>query len=310
MQQKVTSAVIPAAGRGNRMYPLTKSIPKELLPLVDRPAILTVMEEGSHAGIEQFHVITSPKKPALHEFFTPEAKGGQCRPGSVSIPKVNFVTQEEALGLGHAVLQAREVIGNAPFVVQLPDDIFHEEDPLLKTMLRVHEQTGGCVVGLMEVSLAEVGAYSTTAVQREILPSCITEGHEVLRLSQIVEKPTPDQVRSSYAIMGRYVLCPQIFEVLSQTPPGRNGEIQLTDALATLADIPPEQGGGVWGVVSRGRHFDIGNLAGYLHAQAELSLEHPSLGNALRKQLRPIICGEHDVHTSLPVEPIGTEVTN
>ncbi|MDD7541366.1 MAG: UTP--glucose-1-phosphate uridylyltransferase [Mobiluncus porci] len=293
MQKKVTSAVIPAAGRGNRMYPLTKSVPKELLPLVDRPVILTVIEEGSRAGIETFHIVTSPKKPALREFFTPKVEDDPRNPRGFPMPPVNFVTQDEAKGLGHAVLQAREVVGDNPFVVQLPDDVFHEEDPLLQTMLKVHEKTGGCVVGLLEVSPKEIGAYSTTAIEREVLPSEITGGHSVYRLSQIVEKPTPEQVHSPYAIMGRYVLTSQIFQVLAETKPGRNGEIQLTDALATLADLPVEDGGGVWGVVSRGRHFDTGNLAGYLAAQAELALEHPFLGNPLREHLRGVICEEN-----------------
>lgn len=290
MKEKVTSAVIPAAGRGNRMYPLTKSIPKELLPLVDRPVILTVIEEGARAGIEEFHVVTSPQKPALRDFFTADPDEYQRNPQAISVPEVNFVVQAEARGLGHAVLQARQAVGETPFVVQLPDDIFHKEDPLLQTMLQVHEHTGGCVVALMEVSLQEVGAYSTTAVEREILASEITGDHAVFRLSHIVEKPTPDQVQSPYAIMGRYVLSPKIFPVLERTPPGRNGEIQLTDALATLANLPTEQGGGVWGVVSRGRHFDTGNIAGYLRAQTELSLEHEFLGNPLREHLRSIIC--------------------
>lgn len=298
MKQKVASAVIPAAGRGNRMYPLTKSIPKELLPLVDRPVILTVMEEGVRAGIEQFHVVTSPQKPALREFFSPEPEENSCP--RIEFPQVNFVVQEQARGLGHAVLQAKEAIGNMPFVVQLPDDIFHEEDPLLQTMLRVHEHTSGCVVALMEVSMEEVGAYSTTAAQRETFTAEITGNHKVFRLSRIVEKPTPEQVQSPYAIMGRYVLSPQIFEVLERTPPGRNDEIQLTDALAVLADTPPELGGGVWGVVSRGRHFDTGNMRGYLRAQAELSLEHKFLGTDLQERLRHLLCqGEGNTTSSL-----------
>lgn len=293
MEQKVTSAVIPAAGRGNRMYPLTKSVPKELLPLVDKPAILTVMEEGIRAGVEKFYVVTSPLKPALRDFFTSDSHGNQPDSPNIPIPKVDFVTQNEPRGLGHAVLQAKTAIGDSPFVVQLPDDIFHDEDPLLRIMLQTHECTGGCVVGLMKVSPDEVGAYSTTAVEPVQLSPEVACNHDVFRLSQIVEKPLPEQVHSPYAIMGRYVLSPKIFEVLEHTNPGRNGEIQLTDALATMANIPPAEGGGVWGVVSKGRHFDTGNLAGYLRAQAVLSLEHPFLGKLLKEHLHTMICGDH-----------------
>lgn len=274
------------------MYPMTKVVPKELFPLVDRPVILKVMEEAQRAGVENFHLVTSVRKPALREFFTPNLDDDSRNPRAFPMPKVNFVTQDEPRGLGHAVLQAREVVGNEPFVVQLPDDVFHEEDPILQSMLQIHGVTGGCVVALLEVGKEEIGAYSTTRVTRVDLPAEVCGGHEVFRLTDIVEKPTPEQVKSPYALMGRYVLSPKIFEVLSQTPPGRNNEIQLTDALATLADTPVEEGGGVWGVVCRGRHFDTGNLVGYVTAQAELAAEHPLLGKSVRDYLRHVLCSQ------------------
>ena len=289
MTSTVKCSVIPAAGKGSRMYPLTKSVPKELFPLVDRPVILTVIEEAQRCGIEAFHVVTSPQKPALREFFTPSVDDDPRNPRAFPMPAVNFVTQDEARGLGHAVLQAREAVGNEAFVVQLPDDLYHPEDPLLQTMLNVHAMTGGCVVALMEVSPEEAKMYSSAAVTPVDLGPGVDDGHKVFQLADIIEKPEPDQVRSNYAIMGRYVLDSRIFEVLANTPPGRNDEIQLTDALAAYAEIPIADGGGVWGVVSRGRHFDTGNLVGYLQAQIELSLEDKYLGDKVRQHIQGLL---------------------
>lgn len=287
MSFNVKSSVIPAAGKGTRMYPLTKSVPKELLPLVDRPALMTVIQEAQQCGITQFYVVTSPKKPALREFFAPDPQDEANRE-KFPLPEVDFVVQEQALGLGHAVLQSRDVVGDNPFVVQLPDDLYHEEDPLLRTMLQVHARTGGCVVALMKVTPEEARMYSSATVTPVDVGEAAS-GHEVFELSDIIEKPEADQVRSPYAIMGRYVLSPRIFEVLEHTKPGRKNEIQLTDALATMASIPREAGGGVWGVVSQGRHFDTGNLAGYLQSQLELALEHPELGPGLSQHLRTLL---------------------
>lgn len=286
MSLEVRCSVIPAAGKGTRMYPLTKSVPKELFPLVDRPVIMTVIEEALRCGIEQFHVVTSPRKPALRDFFT----NADCEsnPQDLPLPQVDLVMQEQARGLGHAVLQARDYVGEQPFVVQLPDDLYHPEDPLLQTMLDVHAVTGGCVVALMEVSAAEAKLYSSARVEPVEL-GAVAAGHGVFKLADIIEKPEADQVRSPYALMGRYVLDSRIFEILAQTPPGRNNEIQLTDALAAFAEIPVKEGGGVWGVVSRGRHFDTGNLSGYLQAQMELSLENPDFGAHLREYMRGLV---------------------
>ncbi|WP_297724012.1 UTP--glucose-1-phosphate uridylyltransferase [uncultured Mobiluncus sp.] len=283
MVANVKCSVIPAAGKGSRMYPLTKSVPKELLPLVGQPVLLTVIEEAQRCGIEQFHLITSPQKPALREFFTPSEDDNPSHPRAFTMPQVDFVTQEVAKGLGHAVLQSRDIVGNQPFVVQLPDDLYHPEDPLLQAMLDVHTVTGGCVVALMEVTTEEAKMYSSATVETADLSDKVTGGHVVFKLSNIIEKPNPEQVRSNYALMGRYVLDSRIFEILAQTPPGRNNEIQLTDALAAFAEIPVTEGGGVWGVVSRGRHFDTGNLAGYVQAQIELSLEDEYVGKTMRK---------------------------
>lgn len=286
MSLEVRCSVIPAAGKGTRMYPLTKSVPKELFPLVDRPVIMTVIDEALQCGIEQFHVVTSPRKATLGDFFTDT--GDESDSQDLPLPQVDLVMQEQAKGLGHAVLQARDSVGEQPFVVQLPDDLYHPEDPLLQTMLDVHAITGGCVVALMKVSVAEAKLYSSARVESVDLGAAAA-GHEVFKLADIIEKPDADQVRSPYALMGRYVLSPRIFEILERTAPGRNNEIQLTDALATFAEIPAHEGGGVWGVVSQGRHFDTGNLTGYLQAQMELSLENPDFGDELRKFMRGLV---------------------
>ena len=286
MSLEVRCSVIPAAGKGTRMYPLTKSVPKELFPLVNRPVIMTVIEEAVRCGIEQFHVVASPQKPALKDFFTHE--DCELSQQDLPLPQVDLVMQEQARGLGHAVLQARDSVGEQPFVVQLPDDLYHPEDPLLQTMLGVHAVTGGGVVALMEVSVAEAKLYSSARVESVDLGAAAA-GHAVFKLADIIEKPDADQVRSPYALMGRYVLSPRIFDILAQTPPGRNNEIQLTDALAAFAEIPVTEGGGVWGVVSRGRHFDTGNLTGYLQAQMELSLENPDFGAHLREYMRGLV---------------------
>lgn len=291
MSLEVRCSVIPAAGKGTRMYPLTKSVPKELFPLVDRPIIMTVIEEALRCGIEQFHVVSSPRKPALRVFFATADDEPNAR--NLALPQVDLVMQEQARGLGHAVLQAREQVGEQPFVVQLPDDLYHPEDPLLQTMLDVHAVTGGCVVALMEVSAAEAKLYSSARVEPVELAQ-VAAGHSIFKLSDIIEKPDADQVRSPYALMGRYVLSPRIFDILEHTPPGRNNEIQLTDALATFAEIPVASGGGVWGVVSRGRHFDTGNLTGYLQAQLELSLENPDFGPYLRDFMQGLVGSVHE----------------
>lgn len=285
MSNEVRAAVIPAAGWGSRMYPLTKSVPKELLPLVDQPAIMNVITEAQQAGITDFHIVTSPNKPALEHFFTPGPADEFRTEQMPRIPQVNFVVQHQAKGLGHAVLQAESAVGNQAFVVQLPDDIYHPEDPVLQAMLRVHAQTGGCVVALLEVSAQLASHYSSAQVETCGLSGDATLNHQVFRLREIVEKPTPEQVKSPYAVMGRYVLDPRIFRVLHETKPGHKGEIQLTDALATMAALPESEGGGVWGVVQYGRHFDTGSLSGYLQAQLELSAEHQIFGRALRDHL-------------------------
>jgi UTP--glucose-1-phosphate uridylyltransferase len=277
----VTKAVIPAAGLGTRFLPATKATPKEMLPVVDKPAIQYVVEESVRAGLGDVLVITGRNKIALEDHFDRhweleaalEAKGDQHRlkrvRESADLGKVHFVRQGQPLGLGHAVLVAKEHVGDNPFAVLLGDDLIDSRDHLLEEMVRVREERGGSVIALMEVPEESVHLYGCAAVEP-------VEG-DVVRVTGLVEKPDASEAPSNLAIIGRYVLDPAVFEVLEHTKPGRGNEIQLTDALQELAtsDAP---GGGVHGVVFRGRRYDTGDRLDYLKAVVKLGLVHPELG--------------------------------
>src|SRR6476659_6356346 len=267
----VTKAVIPAAGLGTRFLPATKATPKEMLPVVDKPAIQYVVEESVRAGLDDVLVITDRNwelEAAL------EAKGDQHRLArvreSADLGKVHFVRQGQPLGLGHAVLVAKEHVGNNPFAVLLGDDLIDSRDHLLEEMLAVREARGGSVIALLEVPPEQVHLYGCAAVDE-------IEG-DVVRVTGLVEKPDPSEAPSNLAVIGRYVLDPSVFGVLEQTPPGRGGEIQLTDALQTLA-ASSEPGGGVHGVVFGGRRYDTGDRLDYLKAVVRLGLDHAELGS-------------------------------
>jgi len=279
----VTKAVIPAAGLGTRFLPATKATPKEMLPVVDKPAIQYVVEESVRAGLDHVLVITGRNKVALEDHFDRnweleaalEAKGDQHRLArvreSADLGKVHFVRQGQPLGLGHAVLVAKEHVGNNPFAVLLGDDLIDSRDHLLEEMVRVREEKGGSVIALMEVPEESVHLYGCAAVQP-------AGGDDVVRITGLVEKPDAADAPSNLAIIGRYVLDPSVFEVLEHTKPGRGGEIQLTDALQELA-VSDAPGGGVHGVVFRGRRYDTGDRLDYLKAVVKLGLVHPELGH-------------------------------
>jgi UTP--glucose-1-phosphate uridylyltransferase len=276
----VAKAVIPAAGLGTRFLPATKATPKEMLPVVDKPAIQYVVEESVRAGIDDVLMITGRNKYALEDHFDHqweleaalEAKGDAERlvrvRESASI-KVHFVRQGQPRGLGHAVLVAREHVGDQPFAVLLGDDLIDARDHLLEEMMAVRAERGGSVVALLEVPPESVHLYGCAAVESQ-------EG-DVVRVTGLVEKPDPSEAPSNLAIIGRYVLDPSVFDVLERTPPGRGGEIQLTDALQELA-TSDAAGGGVHGVVFRGRRYDTGDRLDYLKAVVRLGMEHPELG--------------------------------
>lgn len=280
-QSAVTKAVIPAAGLGTRFLPATKAVPKELLPVVDRPALEYIVEEAARVGLDDILMITARSKTAIEDHFdrVPEIEAALEKKGdndrlarvqaSSEVAKVHFVRQGEAKGLGHAVLVAAEHVGNEPFAVLLGDDMVDERDPLLQSMIAEQQAHGGSVIALMEVPPESVSLYGVATVED-------AEAHgqySVKRVRDLVEKPPRDEAPSNLAIIGRYVLSPTIFEVLRNTPPGRGGEIQLTDAIKTLADSEP-----VHGVVFDGRRYDTGDRSDYLKAIVKIACEREDLG--------------------------------
>jgi UTP--glucose-1-phosphate uridylyltransferase len=294
----VTKAVIPAAGLGTRFLPATKSTPKEMLPVVDKPAIQLVVEEAVAADLTDVLMVTGRNKRALEDHFdiAPEleralqAKGDGDRLEAVrassNLATVHYVRQGEPLGLGHAVLCAADHVGNAPFAVMLGDDLIDPRDALLAEMIELREQIGGSVIALLEVPAEQIHLYGCAAVE----PIDGPDGGRRVRVTDLVEKPDRDDAPSNLAIIGRYVLDPAVFDVLRDTPPGRGGEIQLTDALRVLAtEVPTEDGGGVTGVVFRGRRYDTGDKLSYLQAVIRLSCERADLGDHLLPWLKEFL---------------------
>jgi UTP--glucose-1-phosphate uridylyltransferase len=285
-------AVLPVAGLGTRFLPATKAVPKELLPVVDRPALQYIVEEAARAGLGEVLMVTGRGKGAIEDFFDRapeleealEKKGDDGRLGhvraSTEVAQVHFVRQGEARGLGHAVLQAAAFVGNEPFAVLLGDDLIDARDHLLEQMLAVQAEHGGCVIALLDVGRENIDKYGAVAVE----PAGHTgdQGDTVVAVTGLVEKPPVDEAPSSLAIIGRYVLSAEIFDVLRATEPGRGGEIQLTDALATLV----ERGHPVHGVVFSGRRYDTGDKLDYLKAVVRLASERDDLGPPLRAWLR------------------------
>jgi UTP--glucose-1-phosphate uridylyltransferase len=280
----IRKAVIPAAGLGTRFLPATKAVPKEMLPVVDTPAIQYVVEEAVRAGLTDVLMITGRSKRALEDHFDRmvelevalEAKGDLAKLAAVQesthLGDVHYVRQGDPKGLGHAVLVASDHVGNEPFAVLLGDDLIDPRDPLLQQMITLQEREGGSVVALMEVPKDQISMYGCAAVEGS--------GDEV-RITGLVEKPALEDAPSNLAIIGRYVLSPTVFEVLRRTAPGRGGEIQLTDALQELIAMEP-----VHGVVFRGRRYDTGDRLDYLKTVVRLASEREDIGPPLLAWLR------------------------
>ncbi len=280
----VRKAVIPAAGLGTRFLPATKSVPKEMLPVVDVPAIQLVVEEAVRAGLTDVLMVSGRTKRALEEHFdraieleqTLEAKGDTAKLAAVrassELADIHYVRQGDPKGLGHAVLKAAEHVGNEPFAVLLGDDLIDARDHLLEQMVAVQTERGGNVVALMEVPHEQISMYGCAAVSGD---------GDVVDISALVEKPPVDEAPSDLAIIGRYVLSPTIFEVLRETPPGRGGEIQLTDAMQRMIGREP-----LTGVVFRGRRYDTGDRLDYLKTVVRLAAERDDLGPDLLAWLR------------------------
>jgi UTP--glucose-1-phosphate uridylyltransferase len=292
----IHKAVIPAAGLGTRFLPATKSTPKEMLPVVDKPAIQYVVEEAVAAGLSDVLMITGRSKRTLADHFdaAPELEDALEKKGdlerlakvreSTELADVHYVRQGQAKGLGHAVLCARSHVGREPFAVLLGDDLIDARDPVLPAMIALQERTGGSVVALLEVEPKQINQYGCAAVEPIDGPSAGGVYREV-RITGLVEKPDPADAPSNLAVIGRYVLNPAVFAVLERTEPGRGGEIQLTDALATLASMPPAKGGGVYGVVFTGRRYDTGDRLDYLKAVVRIAADREDLGPEFRTWL-------------------------
>ena len=281
---KVRKAVIPAAGLGTRFLPATKAQPKVMLPVIDVPAIQLVVEEAARAGIDDVLIVTGRGQRAIEDhfdrnlelerFLEDKQKFDELkRIRQISdMAEVHYIRQKEALGLGHAVSVAQAHVGDEPFVVMLGDDLIHPSEPLLGEMLRAHDTFGRSVIAAMEVSKREISMYGC------IQPEPFEE--DLVRILSIIEKPSPEEAPSNLAVIGRYVLTPEIFDALRRTTPGRGGEIQLTDAINLLAQ---EQA--VYAYRFEGRRFDVGNPFDYLKATVELGAERDDLGPEFRAWL-------------------------
>ncbi|MEV7567868.1 UTP--glucose-1-phosphate uridylyltransferase GalU [Streptomyces tanashiensis] len=293
---RISKAVIPAAGLGTRFLPATKATPKEMLPVVDKPAIQYVVEEAVAAGLSDVLMITGRNKRPLEDHFDrnyelEEAlirKGDEERLSKVQEPSdlatMHYVRQGAPRGLGHAVLCAAPHVGDQPFAVLLGDDLIDPRDPLLARMVDVQEREGGSVIALMEVEPSQIHLYGCAAVEP-------TADSDVVKVTDLVEKPDPGEAPSNYAIIGRYVLDPAVFDTLRETEPGRGGEIQLTDALQKLAS-DEKIGGPVHGVVFKGRRYDTGDRGDYLRAIVRLACEREDLGPDFRAWLRRYVSEE------------------
>jgi UTP--glucose-1-phosphate uridylyltransferase len=288
----VTKAVVPAAGLGTRFLPATKATPKEMLPVVDKPAIQYVVEEAVNAGLDDVLLITGRSKRSIEDHFDRAyeleealaAKDDADRLALVressDLANVCYVRQGDPRGLGHAVLCAARHVGAQPFAVLLGDDLIDVRDRLLDRMIEVRQRYGGSVVALMEVDPEQVSQYGCAAMEP-------TGEDDVVRVTDLVEKPVPGEAPSRWIIIGRYVCDPSVFDVLRETPPGRGGEIQLTDALKVLAGRDGGvEGGGVHGVLFRGRRYDTGNKLDYLRTMVQFACERPDLAQEFVPWLR------------------------
>jgi UTP--glucose-1-phosphate uridylyltransferase len=277
------TCVFPCAGFGTRFFPATKVIPKEMLPLVDKPILQYGIEEASASGMDKLIIVTSKGKESIFDHFDRTAeleRSLQERGKNDLLAEVDAVSrmvdliavrQKEALGLGHAVLTARDAVGDAPFAVVLPDDVILADEPCLLQMRRVFEETGRPVVALMEVSQEETSRYGIVGGEQV--------GNRRYRVTEMVEKPKVNPP-SKFAIIGRYILPPEIFGLLEKTERGSGGEIQLTDALRELVRT-----GDFYGYVFEGRRYDAGEKLGYLKATVDYALRHPQLGAEFRRYL-------------------------
>ncbi|MBY0505468.1 MAG: UTP--glucose-1-phosphate uridylyltransferase GalU [Bryobacteraceae bacterium] len=287
MHSSVRKAVFPAAGLGTRFLPATKSVPKEMLSLVDKPLIQYGVEECAAAGLTQTIIVTSRGKTTIEDHFdlsyeleqVLERRGKadllEAARAVARLTQVSYVRQAEALGLGHAVLCAREQVGPEPFAVVLSDDVIQSVAPCVGQLAAVHAKYGASVIALMEVPREQISSYGSVDAE-EVSPG-------LYRIRSLVEKPKPAEAPSNLAIIGRYILTPAIFDSLTRIKPGAGGEIQLTDGMRHLLGSEP-----IYGLKFEGKRFDAGDKQGFLRATVEFGLAHPTLGGAFRDYLRGV----------------------
>jgi len=285
---KVTKAIIPAAGLGTRFLPATKATPKEMLPIVDKPTIQYIVEEAVASGIEDILIITGRTKRAIEDHFDKsyELENELKLNGKndlleivqniSTMVNVNYVRQKEAKGLGHAVLCAKSFIGNEPFAVLLGDDVVDSEVPCLKQMIDVYDEYQTSVLGVQHVLKSEVNKYG--------IVDCEVTADKIYKVRNLVEKPSIETAPSNIAILGRYIIEPAIFRILENTTPGSGGEIQLTDALKTLALMQD-----MYAYDFTGRRYDVGNRMGFLEATVEFALKREDIGKEFMEYLKTMI---------------------
>ncbi|MCH5202639.1 MAG: UTP--glucose-1-phosphate uridylyltransferase GalU [Oscillospiraceae bacterium] len=286
---KITKAVIPAAGLGTRVLPATKSMPKEMFPIVDKPAIQYIVEEAVKVGITDILIITNRGKGIIADHFdrTPELEKALDKPEKQemletvknisNLANVTFIRQIETKGLGHAILRAKNFVGNEPFAVMYGDDVIIGEDPAIGQLIRAYGEFGKGVVGVKLMPEEEMHKYGSLKVENI--------HHNVFKCTDMVEKPaTKEEILSCYSILGRCVLPPEIFDVLENTQPGKNGEIQLTDAMREIATTV-----GMTAVEYTGTRYDMGNKLGLLQASIEVGLEHPEIKDGLKEYLKNLV---------------------
>lgn len=285
--KQVRKAVIPAAGLGTRVLPATKVMPKEMLPIVDKPAIQYIVEEAAASGIEDILIITNRGKGLLEDHFdrAPELEERLEKSGRPEVleevrqisrlANICYIRQKETKGLGHAISRARSFVGDEPFAVLYGDDVIIGEDPACAQLIRAYQAFGGGVVGVKQVSPEAVSKYSSLKVEP------IRDNY--FRCTDMIEKPKKGQEFSLYSILGRCVLPPEIFDILDRTPPGANGEIQLTDAMAALA-----RRDGITAVDFTGTRYDMGSKLGIMQAGVETALRHPEIGGEFRAYLKEL----------------------
>ena len=290
MKRKVTKAIFPVAGLGTRFLPATKSIPKEIMTLVDRPLIQYAIDEARAAGIKEFIFVTSRGKSALEDYFddSPELETSLRKSGKTALLEtlkstymdsgaIAYVRQNRALGLGHAVWCAKRLIGNEPFAVLLPDDVIAAEKPCLQQMVEAYAETGGNMVAAMEVPVEKTSSYGVLDVAEDM--------GSIVRVKGMVEKPKAEEAPSNLAVIGRYILAPKVMANLNRMKAGAGGEIQLTDAIAEEAATP----GQVFGFRFRGQRYDCGSKAGFLQATVAFGLTRPDLREEFAAYLNDMV---------------------